>query len=140
VDDPVGRAIVLFFFATGWVVVLVATFLTSHFDLFGLRQTWMRFRNRPYVPIGFELRGLYKLVRHPLYVGWLLVFWSAPTMTAAHLIFSVATTAYILIAIQFEERDLVAAHGDAYARYRREVPMLAPWAKRAPTKPKESFT
>ncbi len=73
--------------------------------------------------------ALYKLVRHPLYVGWLFVFWSTSTMTAAHLVFSIATTAYILIAIQFEERDLVAMHGEAYARYREEVPMLAPWPK-----------
>jgi protein-S-isoprenylcysteine O-methyltransferase Ste14 len=131
VNDPLGRGILFSLFAAGWGIVLVATFLTSHFDLFGLRQAWMRFRNQAYVPIGFKLRGLYKLVRHPLYVGWLLVFWAAPTMTVAHLIFSVATTAYILIAIQWEERDLVAAHGQAYTQYRQEVPMLTPWTKRA---------
>jgi methanethiol S-methyltransferase len=126
-----SRVIILCLYATGWIVVLVATFLTSHFDLFGLRQTWLRFQNRAYVPLAFESRGLYRLVRHPLYVGWLLVFWSAPTMTAAHLIFSVATTAYILVAIQFEERDLVAVHGEKYTRYQRAVPMLTPWFRRA---------
>jgi methanethiol S-methyltransferase len=129
VEDETVRGILLSLYGIGWVIVLVSTFLINHFDLFGLRQTWMRFRDVPYVPLGFKTPGLYKVVRHPLYVGWLFVFWFTPTMTAAHLVFSVATTAYILIAIRFEERDLVAIHGEAYARYRAEVPMLAPWGK-----------
>jgi protein-S-isoprenylcysteine O-methyltransferase Ste14 len=126
VDHPIGRTILTVLFATGWTVVLVSTFLTSHVDLFGLRQVWMRFRNQKYVPIGFESRGLYKLVRHPLYVGWLFAFWFTPSMTAAHLVFSAVTTAYIVIAIGFEENDLVKKHGEAYLRYREEVPMLKP--------------
>jgi protein-S-isoprenylcysteine O-methyltransferase Ste14 len=126
VDNPMGRAVILSFYVLGYVIVLVATFLINHFDLFGLRQTWMRFRSRAYTSIGFQTPGFYKLVRHPLYVGWFFVFWSAPTMTATHLVFSVATTAYILIAIRFEERDLVATLGDSYQRYREEVPMLIP--------------
>jgi protein-S-isoprenylcysteine O-methyltransferase Ste14 len=130
VHHPAGRAIFLFLFATGWSVVLVSTFLTSHVDLFGLRQVWVYFRNQKYVPIGFELRGLYKLVRHPLYVGWLFAFWFTPVMTIAHLVFSVATTVYILIAIGFEEKDLVSMHGETYLRYREEVPMLAPSLRR----------
>jgi protein-S-isoprenylcysteine O-methyltransferase Ste14 len=126
VDNPMGRAAILSFYVLGYVIVLVATFLINHLDLFGLRQTWMRFRSRAYTPIGFQTPGFYKLVRHPLYVGWFFVFWSAPTMTATHLVFSVATTAYILIAIRFEERDLIATLGDSYQRYREEVPMLIP--------------
>jgi methanethiol S-methyltransferase len=129
VDNPILEALILCLYAAGWVIVLVATFLIDHFDLFGLRQAWMRFRDQPYRPLGFQTPGFYKLVRHPLYVGWLLVFWSAPTMTSAHLVFSIATTAYILIAIQLEERDLVAIHGEAYERYREQVPMLAPRAR-----------
>jgi protein-S-isoprenylcysteine O-methyltransferase Ste14 len=126
VDNPVGRAVILSFYVLGYVIVLAATFLINHFDLFGLRQTWLRFRSHAYTPIGFQTPAFYNFVRHPLYVGWLFVFWSAPTMTATHLVFSVATTAYILIGIRFEERDLVATLGDSYQRYREEVPMLIP--------------
>jgi protein-S-isoprenylcysteine O-methyltransferase Ste14 len=126
VDNPMGRAVIVSFYVLGYLIVLAATFLINHFDLFGLRQTWMRFRSRAYTAIGFQTPGFYKLVRHPLYVGWFFVFWSAPTMTATHLVFSAATTAYILIAIRFEEKDLVATLGDSYQRYREEVPMLIP--------------
>jgi protein-S-isoprenylcysteine O-methyltransferase Ste14 len=130
IDNIAGQAIMFSLYAAGWVVLLISTCLTSHFDLFGLRQVWIRFQDRPYEPVGFRSRGFYKLVRHPLYVGWLMIFWFTPVMTAAHLVFSVATTAYILIAIQFEERDLIAAHGDKYLRYREQVPMLVPRATR----------
>lgn len=113
-------------FAAGWLLVLVSTFLIDHFDLFGLRQVWLHLRGRPYTAHAFVTPGPYRLVRHPLYVGWLLVFWMAPVMTLAHLVFSIATTAYILVAIQFEEQDLVREHGAAYEDYRRRVPMLIP--------------
>jgi protein-S-isoprenylcysteine O-methyltransferase Ste14 len=109
------------------VLLLVSTFLINHFDLFGLRQVWLYFRGRPYSEIPFRTPALYKLVRHPLYVGWLFAFWCAPTMTAAHLLFAVMTTAYILIAIRFEERDLTRAFPE-YANYAKRVPMLIPFS------------
>lgn len=111
--------------AGGWLLVLVSTFLINHFDLFGMRQVWLYFRREPYRHLPFKTPALYQNVRHPLYVGWLFAFWATPTMTVAHLLFAVATTAYILIAIQLEERDLAAAHPE-YADYRRKVPMLIP--------------
>ena len=111
--------------------MLVCTFLINHFDLFGLRQVWLFATGRPYTRLRFVTPGPYRLVRHPLYVGWFFAFWMTPTMTLAHLLFAVATTAYILIAIQFEERDLVREHGRAYADYRRRVPMLWPFGRRA---------
>ena len=130
VQDPIGRAILWGGFAFGWLLVLVTTFLINHFDLFGLRQVWLHLLGRPYQPLPFKMPALYRVVRHPLYVGWFFAFWSTPTMTAAHLLFAVATTAYILIAIQLEERDLVAAHPE-YAEYRRRVPMLVPSIRRS---------
>lgn len=111
--------------AFGWLTVLTTTFLINHFDLFGLRQVWLHFRGRPYTQLPFVMPGPYQLVRHPLYVGWLMVFWATPWMTAAHLLFALGMTVYILIAIVYEERDLIRAH-QGYADYRRRVPMLIP--------------
>ncbi|HEX2831498.1 MAG TPA: isoprenylcysteine carboxylmethyltransferase family protein [Thermoanaerobaculia bacterium] len=130
VDDPIARVVLYSLFGFGWALVLVATFLINHFDLFGLRQVWLFLRNRPYTTLQFGTPGPYGLVRHPLYVGWFFAFWMTPTMTYAHLLFAMATTAYILIAIQFEERDLVHEHGAAYEEYRRKVPMLVPFTRR----------
>jgi methanethiol S-methyltransferase len=126
VTDPLARAILLGVFATGWLTVLVTTFLINHFDLFGLRQVWLHLRGKAYRPLPFVTPGPYRHVRHPLYVGWLLAFWATPTMTVAHLVFALATTAYILIAIRLEERDLVSIHGESYEEYRRRVGMLVP--------------
>jgi protein-S-isoprenylcysteine O-methyltransferase Ste14 len=126
VEQPALRALLHATFAVGWLTVLVTTFLINHFDLFGLRQVWLHLRGESYRPLPFTTPGPYRFVRHPLYVGWLLAFWATPTMTATHLVFALITTAYILVAIRFEERDLVDAHGRAYADYRRRVPMLVP--------------
>jgi methanethiol S-methyltransferase len=132
VQDPLARAVLYSLFGFGWLLVLVTTFLINHFDLFGLRQVWLYLRGRPYTQLRFVTPGPYRIVRHPLYVGWLFAFWATPAMTAAHLVFAAATTAYILIAIQLEERDLIAAHGQDYAEYRRRVPMLIPRLFRGP--------
>jgi methanethiol S-methyltransferase len=129
VDHEVGRAILYGGFAFGWLLVLFATVVINHFDLFGLRQAWRHFRGQPQTPLQFATPALYRIVRHPLYVGWLFTFWSTPTMTVTHLLFAIMTTAYILVAIQLEERDLMRAHPE-YADYRRRVPMLVPaWRK-----------
>jgi len=133
VQNETARALLYGGFAFGWLLVLVSTFLINHFDLFGLRQVWLYFRGRPYVEIPFRTPALYKLVRHPLYVGWFFAFWCAPTMTAAHLLFAIMTTAYILIAIQFEERDLSRAFPE-YVNYRQRVPMLIPFLRRRAVK------
>jgi protein-S-isoprenylcysteine O-methyltransferase Ste14 len=128
VISPAGRAALYAGFAFCWWLVLVSTFLINHFDLFGLRQVWFTLSGKPYVALPFSTPGLYRFVRHPLYVGWFFAFWMTPTMTAAHLLFAVVTTIYILLAIQFEERDLVRDFRE-YADYRRRVPMIVPGLK-----------
>ena len=124
VHDPIAILHAIFWFS--WTMLLVSTFLISHFELFGLAQVVARLHNRePPAPV-FKSPFLYRRVRHPIYLSFLLAFWATPAMTAGHLLFSVATTAYILIAIQLEERDLIAQFGDQYRRYRKEVAMLIP--------------
>ncbi|GBF81294.1 methanethiol S-methyltransferase [Aphanothece sacrum] len=122
-----GRIILLSLFGLGWVIVLISTFLINHFDLFGLRQVYLYLRGKDYTFLEFKTPGLYKYVRHPLYVGWFFAFWMTPRMTVAHLVFAIITTIYILIAIQLEEKDLIKIHGETYENYRREVPMLIPF-------------
>lgn len=107
-------------------ILLLSTFLIDHFDLFGLKQAWTAFRQRTFQHPGFKTPLLYKWVRHPLYVGWLCIFWGTPHMTPGHLLFAAGMTGYIFIAIRYEERDLVSFHGKGYERYRQEVPMLVP--------------
>jgi protein-S-isoprenylcysteine O-methyltransferase Ste14 len=130
-EDVAVRVVLYAVYSAGWLVTLMATLLINHFDLFGLRQVWLFFRGRRYTPLRFTTPALYRIVRHPLYVGWLMVFWGTPQMTATHLVFAAALTAYILAAIRWEERDLVDAHPE-YADYRRRVPMLIPrWPRPA---------
>jgi protein-S-isoprenylcysteine O-methyltransferase Ste14 len=126
VPEGVARNSIIGLYLFGWLLLLYTTFLIDHFDLFGLKQVWRRLGNKAYRAPVFRTPSLYKLVRHPLYIGWLTIFWSAPTMTVAHLLFALATTAYILIAIRFEERDLVSAFGNVYVDYRARTPMLVP--------------
>ena len=126
VTDPAGQVILYGLCALGWGAVLVATFLINHFDLFGLRQVWLYLRGKEYRPLSFVTPGPYRHVRHPIYVGFIIAFWATPTMTAAHLFFALLTTAYILIGIRLEERDLVTFHGERYREYSKQVPMLVP--------------
>jgi methanethiol S-methyltransferase len=130
IETPWLRSTIWALFAYGWLQVLVITFYIDHFDLFGLRQVWLHLRGKPYTRVQFVMPVPYRLVRHPLYLGFVLAFWAAPTMPVTRFVFAAATTAYILIAIQFEENDLAHEHGAAYDEYRRRTPMLLPWIGR----------
>lgn len=133
VEAPAARLLLWTVFWAGWATVLAATFMIDHFELFGLQQVFNAWRGAVRQQTGFRATLLYRLVRHPLMLGFLLAFWATPTMTAGHLLFATGTTGYILIAIQLEERDLVATLGDSYRAYRRSVPMLVPG-----TRPRQS--
>jgi protein-S-isoprenylcysteine O-methyltransferase Ste14 len=123
---PAIRTAIWALFWFGWSLALVATFVIDHFDLFGLRQVYLFWTNRPYEPVSFRAPLLYRWVRHPLVLGFLIAFWAAPTMTGGRLLFAIATTAYCLIALQLEERDLARSYGESYRQYQREVGMLMP--------------
>jgi len=126
VGDPVGATLLWGLFGLGVGTVLYATFLIDHFDLFGLRQVFLSWRGTPYTHKTFVTPSLYKFIRHPLYVGWFLTFWMTPHMSAGHLLCAVGMSAYILVAIPFEERDLSEALGDVYRRYRARTPRFVP--------------
>jgi len=106
--------------------VLFSSFLISHFELFGLRQAYLRLRGMDYTPLSFTQRALYKVVRHPIMLGFVIAFWATPSMSIGHLVFAIATTGYIVVGILLEERDLMKCHGADYAAYRARVPMLFP--------------
>lgn len=129
VESEAGQVILYGGFAFGWSLVLYATFLINHFDLFGLRQVYLFLKGEEYVPLPFNTPGPYKLIRHPLYLGWFFAFWCIPAMTLGHLMFSIVTTIYILLAIQFEEKDLQVSLGQRYKDYRRLIPMIIPFTK-----------
>jgi len=124
-----AATLVSILFWVGWAILLTSTFLINHFELFGLKQVWTYLRRTEHTEAKFRTPSLYKIVRHPLYLGFVIAFWSAPRMSVGHLLFASATTGYILIGIYFEERDLIHAHGQAYLNYRKKVPMLLPSLK-----------
>ncbi len=125
VDNRSGQLLLAAGFAFGWALVLYSTFLINHFDLFGLRQVWLELRGKPYTALPFKTPAAYKVVRHPLYLGWFFAFWCTAQMSVTHLLFALLTSAYILIGIYLEERDLLRAHPE-YRGYRQRVPMLLP--------------
>jgi protein-S-isoprenylcysteine O-methyltransferase Ste14 len=135
VGNENARLILQMLCGLGWALVVVATFMIDHFDLFGLRQVWYHFTGRQCRDHGFRAPFLYRYLRHPIYLGFLIAFWSTPTMSPARLFFAVMTTAYILVAIRFEEHDLIMAHGERYQRYRTQVPMLIPLPKPSQSRP-----
>lgn len=130
IENPVGRVLLEAIFASGWLLALTSTFGIDHFDLFGLRQVYFRLRGRDYEAVAFRKTALYGMVRHPIMLGFLVAFWATPRMSYGHLLFSIVTTAYVVVAIQIEERDLARTLGAEYRRYRDEVPMLLPWPRR----------
>ena len=131
VENAAGRGVLWGLFWVGWAIVLLSTFMINHFDLFGLRQVWYRLREAEPAPLSVQRTLLYKFVRHPIMLGFLIAFWATPRMTMGHLLFSIATTAYIFVGIFFEERDMVAAHGASYEQYRHEVPKIIPMPPRS---------
>jgi protein-S-isoprenylcysteine O-methyltransferase Ste14 len=133
VANPIGRGVLWTLFFSGWAIVLVSSFAIDHFDLFGLKQVWMHFQRREPEEAPFSERSLYRWVRHPLMLGFIIAFWAAPTMSQGRLLFAVVTTLWILIAIQIEERDLVNGLGEPYRRYRERTSMLVPsfWSRRS---------
>lgn len=130
VENPVGYFILSGLFWIGWLTVLLSTFLINHFDLFGLRQVYQYLRQKECIDIEFKTPMLYKFVRHPIYLGFIIAFWATPQMTVGHIVFAIATTGYIVIGILLEERDLKRIHGEKYEKYKEQVSMLLPFLKK----------
>lgn len=129
VDNTVLKTVLCIAYVGGWSIVFTSTFLINHFELFGLRQVWLHCNGKPYTALPFRLPLFYKLVRHPLYTGVVIACWATPVMTAVHLLLALATTIYILLSIQYGERDLLAGIATQYRRYVRWVPLLMPFLK-----------
>lgn len=129
VHSPPGAELLWAVYGAGWLLVLASTWMIDHYELFGLAQVWRSFRGLPAPPEDFRTPYLYRYVRHPLYLGWLLVFWATPAMSAGHLLFAAGMSVYILIGLAHEERDLLRLFGDAYRSYRARVPALIPGLK-----------
>jgi protein-S-isoprenylcysteine O-methyltransferase Ste14 len=129
VDNPIGANILTALFWLGWLIVLASTFMISHFELFGLKQVYMNLKQKQLSPPEFKMPMLYQFVRHPIMLGFIIAFWATPHMTAGHLLFAAVTTAYTLVALQFEERDLMRMFGERYREYRKKVPMVFPFTK-----------
>lgn len=134
VQQPLARAVLWALFAAGWLLVPAVSLMIDHFDLFGTRQVWLHLRGREYVSTEFRVPGLYRWVRHPLYVGWFVAFWVTPTMTLGHLFFALTMTVYMVLASKLEERDLLRHFGRPYAEYQRMVRAFVPRLRRQPRK------
>ena len=139
IESEILQIVLKAFCLFGFSIVLISTFLINHFDLFGLRQVWFYFTGKRYESLSFRTPFFYKYVRHPLYLGFMIAFWSTPIMTAAHLFFAIMTTVYMLTAIQFEENDLVKHFGAKYREYKRSAPMLIPFTKGSKNKTTDSI-
>ncbi len=127
VENNMGVIFLYSLFGLGWIILFLSTFMISHTDLFGLRQVYLNLKNKDYSTLDFKIRGLYKFVRHPIMTGIIIAFWATPNMTVGHLLFAAVSTAYILVALQFEEHDLINIFGDTYINYKRQVSMLFPF-------------
>jgi protein-S-isoprenylcysteine O-methyltransferase Ste14 len=132
VDNAVGRGVLWTLFFAGWLIVLYSSFVIDHFELFGMKQVWLHLVGREQVFAPFSERSIYRWVRHPLMLGFIVAFWSAPTMSQGRLLFAVVTTLWIVVAIQIEERDLAQFLGEPYRKYRARTPMLVPWRRGKP--------
>lgn len=132
VQQPVAVIALWGLFVGGWLIVLISTLLIDHFDLFGLRQVYLYATGKPYSPPQFHTPALYRVVRHPIMLGFVIAFWATPIMTWGHLLFAGMTTAYIVVGIRLEERDLRSAFGSAYEEYRQQVSMIVPWVGKRP--------